>query len=121
MDLCDEKENVCEIIRKAEEATGETAKLESTPAFLNCLVEGLREKYGISQDKAQKMVERSSNRAAQRTNRDTQQAMEGFVHNLNTMHSRAGAQTPFSSINYGTAFRSWPLWSIPIMLPLATR
>ncbi|MCC8022268.1 MAG: anaerobic ribonucleoside triphosphate reductase [Clostridiales bacterium] len=29
------------------------------------------------------------------------QAMEAFVHNLNTMHSRAGAQTPFSSINYG--------------------
>ena len=27
--------------------------------------------------------------------------MEGFVHNLNTMHSRAGAD-PFSSINYGT-------------------
>ncbi|MDR3108201.1 MAG: anaerobic ribonucleoside triphosphate reductase [Planctomycetaceae bacterium] len=31
----------------------------------------------------------------------TFQAMEAFVHNLNTMHSRAGAQTPFSSINYG--------------------
>ena len=31
----------------------------------------------------------------------TYQAMEGFVHNLNTMHSRAGAQVPFSSINYG--------------------
>lgn len=29
------------------------------------------------------------------------QAMEAFVHNLNTMHSRAGAQIPFSSINYG--------------------
>ena len=28
--------------------------------------------------------------------------MEALVHNLNTMHSRAGAQTPFSSINYGT-------------------
>lgn len=28
--------------------------------------------------------------------------MEGFIHNLNTMHSRAGAQVPFSSINYGT-------------------
>ena len=27
--------------------------------------------------------------------------MEGFIHNLNTMHSRAGAQVPFSSINYG--------------------
>ena len=35
------------------------------------------------------------------TDRATHQAMEAFVHNLNTMHSRAGAQTPFSSINYG--------------------
>ncbi len=31
----------------------------------------------------------------------TYQAMEALIHNLNTMHSRAGAQTPFSSINYG--------------------
>lgn len=36
------------------------------------------------------------------TKRATYQAMESLVHNLNTMHSRAGAQTPFSSINYGT-------------------
>ncbi|MDR1184710.1 MAG: anaerobic ribonucleoside triphosphate reductase [Coriobacteriales bacterium] len=35
------------------------------------------------------------------TDRATHQAMEAFIHNLNTMHSRAGAQTPFSSINYG--------------------
>ncbi len=34
--------------------------------------------------------------------RATYQAMEAFIHNLNTMHSRAGAQIPFSSINYGT-------------------
>lgn len=40
--------------------------------------------------------------AMEKTTRDTYQAMEGFVHNLNTMHSRAGAQVPFSSINYGT-------------------
>ena len=33
---------------------------------------------------------------------ETLQAMEGFVHNLNTMHSRAGAQVPFTSINFGT-------------------
>lgn len=32
----------------------------------------------------------------------TFQAMEAFVHNLNTMHSRAGAQVPFTSINFGT-------------------
>lgn len=36
------------------------------------------------------------------TTKETQQAMEGFVHNLNTMHSRAGAQVPFTSINFGT-------------------
>mgnify|MGYP005801895169 FL=1 len=36
------------------------------------------------------------------TKRATYQAMEALVHNLNTMHSRAGAQIPFSSINYGT-------------------
>lgn len=39
--------------------------------------------------------------ALEKTTRDTYQAMEGFIHNLNTMHSRAGAQVPFSSINYG--------------------
>ena len=33
---------------------------------------------------------------------DTFQAMEALIHNLNTMHSRAGAQVPFSSLNYGT-------------------
>lgn len=40
--------------------------------------------------------------AWQETDGATYQAMEAFVHNLNTMNSRAGAQVPFSSINYGT-------------------
>ncbi len=39
--------------------------------------------------------------AEKETDRNTYQAMEAFIHNLNTMHSRAGAQIPFSSINYG--------------------
>ena len=39
--------------------------------------------------------------ALKETDQATYQAMEAFIHNLNTMHSRAGAQTPFSSINYG--------------------
>jgi len=38
----------------------------------------------------------------ERTKEETYQAMEGFIYNLNTMHSRAGAQVPFSSINLGT-------------------
>lgn len=40
--------------------------------------------------------------AAEETDRTTFQAMEALVHNFNTLHSRAGAQVPFSSINYGT-------------------
>ena len=49
-----------------------------------------------------RMLEKSYEKAIQKTNRTTYQAMEAFVHNLNTMHSRAGAQVPFSSINLGT-------------------
>ncbi len=40
--------------------------------------------------------------AIKETKRQTYQAMEGLVHNLNTMHSRAGAQVPFTSLNFGT-------------------
>ena len=47
-------------------------------------------------------VEKVINKALKFTEKDTYQAMEALIHNLNTMHSRAGAQIPFSSINYGT-------------------
>ncbi|MCQ4637399.1 anaerobic ribonucleoside triphosphate reductase [Anaerovorax odorimutans] len=48
------------------------------------------------------LQERATKYANKEIRRATYQAMEAFVHNLNTMHSRAGAQIPFSSINYGT-------------------
>ena len=44
----------------------------------------------------------ATNTAWNETDAATYQAMEAFIHNLNTMNSRAGAQVPFSSINYGT-------------------
>lgn len=47
-------------------------------------------------------INRLFNQAYDETYDETFQAMEAFIHNLNTMHSRAGAQVPFSSINYGT-------------------
>lgn len=47
------------------------------------------------------VVEFATVSAYEETDRETYQAMEAFIHNLNTMHSRAGAQVPFSSINYG--------------------
>ena len=49
-----------------------------------------------------RLFEKSYEKALQKTDRTTYQAMEAFIHNLNTMHSRAGAQVPFSSINFGT-------------------
>ncbi len=60
-------------------------------------------KYGdddkLKKDKWPKEVVEASNEDVEK---ETLQAMEGFVHNLNTMHSRAGAQVPFTSINFGT-------------------
>ena len=49
-----------------------------------------------------RIFEKAYEIALAKTDRTTYQAMEAFVHNLNTMHSRAGAQVPFSSINFGT-------------------
>ncbi len=49
-----------------------------------------------------KDLERVVKEAASDTERETFQALEGLIHNLNTMHSRAGAQVPFTSINFGT-------------------
>ena len=56
----------------------------------------------IPESEAKKMQDRSRKFADKEIRRKTYQAMEAFIHNLNTMHSRAGAQVPFSSINYGT-------------------
>ncbi|MDE5763510.1 MAG: anaerobic ribonucleoside triphosphate reductase [Ruminococcus sp.] len=55
-----------------------------------------------SKEIAEKIQSFSRRNAEKETDRATYQAMEALVHNLNTMNSRAGAQTPFSSINYGT-------------------
>ena len=48
--------------------------------------------------------------ALKETDRSTYQAMEALIHNLNTMHSRAGAQIPFSSLNYGTDTSAEGVW-----------
>ena len=102
LDLEDQEATVDGIVKAAEELTGLTAKLENDERFLSAVAEGLRSHYPMDEAMAQKLLKRAAERAYKKTDRDTKQAMEGFVHNLNTMHSRAGAQTPFSSINYGT-------------------
>ena len=78
------------------------------------LIPCLANNNGYQEAEAQKLSERltadqiatiqafAKKNAYRETNRATYQAMEALIHNLNTMNSRAGAQTPFSSINYGT-------------------
>lgn len=56
----------------------------------------------ISDEIIEKIQKFALKQAEVETDRATYQAMEALVHNLNTMNSRAGAQIPFSSINYGT-------------------
>ncbi len=56
---------------------------------------------GVPEDVITRAQAFSVAHAQEETERATFQAMEALVHNLNTMHSRAGAQIPFSSINYG--------------------
>ncbi len=58
----------------------------------------LCDKLAVSTEDAKHVIEKALNA----TDHATYQAMEALIHNLNTMHSRAGAQVPFSSINYGT-------------------
>ncbi len=100
LDLDDAKEAVTEAMDAAKEATGEQARLENAPD--RAVAAALCGTFALSGKDAAKIIARARKRAVEATDRDTYQAMEGFVHNLNTMHSRAGAQTPFSSINYGT-------------------
>ena len=63
---------------------------------------GMFESFYKESKEVRRIFEKAYDTALAKTDRATYQAMEAFVHNLNTMHSRAGAQVPFSSINFGT-------------------
>ena len=58
--------------------------------------------YTKGSKQVERLFKKAYEKAYEKTDRQTYQAMEAFIHNLNTMHSRAGAQVPFSSINFGT-------------------
>ncbi len=60
------------------------------------------EKYYKDNETLKRLFKMAMENAVEKTDKITYQAMEAFIHNLNTMHSRAGAQVPFSSINFGT-------------------
>ena len=75
----------------------EIDKIESIEADIEFLNECSKDS-----EEVKRIFKMSKEKALKKTDRITYQAMEAFIHNLNTMHSRAGAQVPFSSINFGT-------------------
>ena len=75
----------------------EVDKLDTIQVDLNIF-----ENFYKDSKEVRRIFESAYETAYAKTDRATYQAMEAFVHNLNTMHSRAGAQVPFSSINFGT-------------------
>ena len=62
----------------------------------------LFDEFTSKNTKVRSIFDNAYKQAFNKTDRQTYQAMEAFIHNLNTMHSRAGAQVPFSSVNFGT-------------------
>ncbi|MGN0678040.1 MAG: anaerobic ribonucleoside-triphosphate reductase, partial [Oscillospiraceae bacterium] len=84
---------------KIEQEFGIEPKLKNNDEYKSKEWDILAPKFG---DKFTKLQDEAEKLAESETNRATYQAMEALIHNLNTMNSRAGAQNPFSSINYGT-------------------
>ena len=80
-------------------AVGTAPMLADDAVFVSAITDTLAEAIGA--DKAKRVVEFTRKYTLAETERATFQAMEALIHNLNTMHSRAGAQIPFSSLNYG--------------------
>lgn len=97
----DDKEAIKNIVCKIEEENLKLG-LKKNESYINKEKEMLKEEFNIDEDVTKKIQEFAYNEAYEETDRRTYQSMEGFIHNLNTMHSRAGAQVPFSSVNFGT-------------------
>lgn len=70
--------------------------------YLNLEKEKLIQTFDIDDELVNKMQNFAFEESYRETDKKTYQSMEAFIHNLNTMHSRAGAQVPFSSVNFGT-------------------
>ena len=107
IDLLEDKEDNVDIVKEFGKKILEEKKVypsmskepeyyELEKEFLHQLVPEQTEEF------IEKLQARATKYADKEIIRSVYQAMEAFVHNLNTMHSRAGAQIPFSSINYGT-------------------
>ena len=84
------------IVSEIKEENNLTPTISNNQEFITALTKKLEQFKNIDH-----IISFVLTKSYNETDKATYQAMEAFIHNLNTMHSRAGAQTPFSSINYG--------------------
>ncbi len=87
------------LISEAREKYGVSPAIGSAKEMTAAMKKILADKFGEGSERIAALAEKYSRSEIERS---VHQAMEALIHNLNTMHSRAGAQIPFSSLNYGT-------------------
>ena len=101
----DDAANMVQAVREAIPDTPEMVSIEEYDRKVSEFLPKHQEENGfepIDAEEALMAAEYASKTAWRETDKACYQAMEALVHNLNTMNSRAGAQVPFSSLNYGT-------------------
>lgn len=92
-------DDVKKTVEELHTQTGFYPSLVMQPAYTAAEKDALAALAG--EEAAEKAIAFARGLSEKETEKAAYQAMEALIHNLNTMHSRAGAQTPFSSINYG--------------------
>lgn len=95
-------EKVKDIVYSTENEIGLKVGLKQDDEYKALERKKLIKQFNIDMEMASRIQEFAYKEAYKETDKQTYQSMEGLIHNLNTMHSRAGAQVPFSSINFGT-------------------
>ncbi|MGL6108101.1 anaerobic ribonucleoside triphosphate reductase [Romboutsia sp.] len=90
------------IVNKSEDNTGIKVGIKKNEEYLTYEAELLNKEFNLDESSINNIQNFAFTESYRETDKRTYQAMEAFIHNLNTMHSRAGAQVPFSSINFGT-------------------
>ena len=98
----DDIDKVKDTISNIEKRYNLKLSMKQNKDYIDKEKEELKVAFNIDEEMAVTIQHFAYEEAYKETDRQTYQSMEGFIHNLNTMHSRAGAQVPFSSINFGT-------------------
>ncbi|MGL4796736.1 MAG: anaerobic ribonucleoside triphosphate reductase, partial [Paraclostridium sp.] len=98
----DDIDTVKDMIKDLEVKTNSQVCIKLNDNYINEEKEELKKRFNLDENISVKIQKFAWKEAYKETDRNTYQAMEAFIHNLNTMHSRAGAQVPFSSVNFGT-------------------